>query len=88
MAVLNLKRETVDIEETAKKDIKPYFASNFEAVDIDENPDVSRYDPQTGVKRALKNRHISLLALVVLLAPVVLLVQETHSTKVGRLLYF
>ncbi|CAI4439321.1 BFH_collapsed_G0016510.mRNA.1.CDS.1 [Saccharomyces cerevisiae] len=69
MAVLNLKRETVDIEETAKKDIKPYFASNVEAVDIDEDPDVSRYDPQTGVKRALKNRHISLLALGGVIGP-------------------
>lgn len=69
MAVLNLKRETVDIEETAKKDTKPYFASNVEAVDIDEDPDVSRYDPQTGMKRALKNRHISLLALGGVIGP-------------------
>ncbi|CAI4439366.1 BBM_1a_G0016420.mRNA.1.CDS.1 [Saccharomyces cerevisiae] len=87
MVVSNLKSETVDIEKTAKKDEKPLFALNVEAINISENPDVSRYDSHTGVKRALKNRHISLLALAVILALVVLLVQETHLTKAGRLLY-
>ncbi|CAI4536914.1 AIE_G0027870.mRNA.1.CDS.1 [Saccharomyces cerevisiae] len=69
MVVSNLKRETIDIEKTAKKDDKPLFALNVEAVDINEDPDVPRYDPHTGVKRALKNRHISLLALGGVIGP-------------------
>ncbi|CAI4432518.1 BMC_2a_G0016650.mRNA.1.CDS.1 [Saccharomyces cerevisiae] len=85
MAVPGLKRETVDIEEAGKKDIKPYFASNVEAVGIDEDPDVSRYDPQIGVKRALKSGHISLLALGGVIGPSCLVGAGNALNKGGSL---
>ncbi|CAI6482743.1 AIS_HP2_G0015610.mRNA.1.CDS.1 [Saccharomyces cerevisiae] len=69
MTALNPKFDTANVEKTDKGDAKSPSALIIEAVDISEEPDVSKFDPNTGVKRALKNRHISLLALGGVIGP-------------------
>ncbi|CAI4060741.1 Agp3p SKDI_06G0040 [Saccharomyces kudriavzevii IFO 1802] len=69
MTALNPKFDTANVEKTDKGDAKSPSALIIKAVDISEEPDVSKFDPNTGVKRALKNRHISLLALGGVIGP-------------------
>ncbi|CAI4233444.1 AMM_1a_G0000030.mRNA.1.CDS.1 [Saccharomyces cerevisiae] len=50
-------------------DVKTFPPSNIETIKVKEDRDVSEFDPNTGVKRALENRHISLLALGGIIGP-------------------
>ena len=50
-------------------DVKAFSPLNIKTVKIRDDRDVSEFDPNTGVKRALKNRHISLLALGGIIGP-------------------
>ncbi|EJS43933.1 agp3p [Saccharomyces arboricola H-6] len=69
MADFDSRFESADIKKMGKEDVKPLSTLTILAVDIHEDSDASKFDPNTGVKRALKNRHISLLALGGIIGP-------------------